>query len=666
MSVLPSDKPCAVLPYRNADAKSVFGEQLLNILRPLHNAERAHIEIVVKADVKGFGKLVDAVEVEMEHRLAAASPIFVDYGEGRRADGILPYAEHAAYRSRESGFAAAHRSIESNKVPAGGLLEKVPGGRIDGCEGGYGDFVFHSDDKFTRNNDMLIQVNGAKCIGIEAVAVTVEVDVTMGIGIHLCGLADVAVKESLIRTVSALSSSGFRIPGKKIVINLAPADLHKSGSGYDLPIAIGIIAASEQLSFPDLDKCLIMGELGLDGSVRQIPGALPIADMAASCGYRACILPRASALEAAEVGGLRIYGVGSLNDVIRLFSCPEDCGELLVTRAELPSEEGLPLSSSVDFEDIIGQEGAKRGVEIAAAGGHNLLMIGSPGSGKSTLAKAMADILPPMTPEEALLTRKIYSVAGKGAAACAMNYRRPFRSPHCSASLAAVIGGGGGDNVQPGEVSLAHGGVLFLDEMTLMPRSVLEALRAPLEDRKVSISRLKTKVEFPASFTLVAAANPCPCGYYGEGDRCTCTPSQRLGYLSRLSGPLIDRMDLQIYVNTVPPGRILGATKAESSAQVAQRVLAARNIQAERFKGEPINCNAEMNNKQIEKYCPLSQQCRDALERILATMRLSLRAYFRIIRVARTIADLEGSPDIAPYHLEEAASYRFLDREKAV
>ena len=513
---------------------------------------------------------------------------------------------------------------------------------------------------------MLIQVNGAKCIGIEAVVVTVEVDVTMGIGIHLCGLADVAVKESLIRTVSALTSSGFRIPGKKIVINLAPADLHKSGSGYDLPIAVGIIAASEQYYFPDLDKCLIMGELGLDGSVRQIPGALPIADMAASLGFKACILPRNSALEAAQVSGLRIYGVGSLDDVIRLFSCPQDCDDLLVTRRDAPSTDGITLGSSVDFEDIIGQEGAKRGVEIAAAGGHNLLMIGSPGSGKSTLAKAMADILPPMTPEEALLTRKIYSVAGKGDAACAMKYRRPFRSPHCSASLAAIIGGGGGDNVQPGEVSLAHGGVLFLDEITLMPKSVLEALRAPLEDRKVSISRLKTKVEFPASFTLVAAANPCPCGYYGEGDRCTCTPSQRMGYLARLSGPLIDRMDLQIYVNTVPPGRILGATKAESSTQVAQRVLAARRIQENRFRAEPINCNAEMNNKQIERYCSLSPQCREVLERILATMRLSMRAYFRIIRVALTIADLEGSPDIAPYHLEEAASYRFLDREKAV
>ena len=510
---------------------------------------------------------------------------------------------------------------------------------------------------------MLIQVYGAKCIGIEAVVVTVEVDVTMGIGIHLCGLADVAVKESLIRTVSALSSSGFRIPGKKIVINLAPADLHKSGSGYDLPIALGIIAASEQLSFPDLDKYLIMGELGLDGSVRQIPGALPIADMASSLGFRACILPRSSALEAAEVSGLRIYGVGSLDEVIRIFSCPEDCDDLLVGRGEA-GESACP-DSGVDFADIIGQEGAKRGLEIAAAGGHNLLMIGSPGSGKSTLAKAMADILPPMTPQEALLTRKIYSVAGKGDAACAMKYRRPFRSPHCSASLAAMIGGGGGDNVQPGEVSLAHGGVLFLDELTLMPKSVLESLRAPLEDRKVSISRLRTKVEFPASITLVAAANPCPCGYYGDGDRCTCTPAQRMAYLGRLSGPLIDRMDLQIFVNSVPPRRILGGSKAESSARVAARVLAARKIQERRFREESINCNAEMNNRQIEKYCPLSPQCSDALERILGTMHLSMRAYFRIIRMARTIADLEGAPQIEPYHLEEAASYRFLDREKA-
>ena len=511
---------------------------------------------------------------------------------------------------------------------------------------------------------MLIQVYGAKCIGIEALVVTVEVDVTMGIGIHLCGLADVAVKESLIRTVSALTSSGFRIPGKKIVINLAPADLHKSGSGYDLPIAIGIIAASEQMYFPELGRYMIMGELGLDGSVRQIPGALPIADMASRQGYRACILPRASAFEAAQVGGIRIYGVGSLGDVIRLLSSPQECDDLIVSGPPACEDTSGTFSSGVDFEDIIGQEGAKRGVEIAAAGGHNLLMIGSPGSGKSTLAKAMAEILPPMNPEEALLTRKIYSVAGKGDAACAMQYRRPFRSPHCSASLAAIIGGGGGDKTNNTKVAGPRGGVLFLDELPLMPKSVLESLRAPLEDRKVCISRLKTKVEFPASFTLVAAANPCPCGYYGEGDRCTCTPSQRLAYLGRLSGPLIDRMDLQIFVNTVPPGRILGKTKAESSAQVARRVLAARKIQEQRFRIEQINCNAEMNNRQIEKYCSLSPQCRDALERILSTMQLSMRAYFRIIRVARTIADLEGSPQIEPFHLEEAASYRFLDREK--
>ena len=512
---------------------------------------------------------------------------------------------------------------------------------------------------------MLIQVNGAKCIGIESVVVTVEVDVTLGIGVHLCGLADVAVKESLVRTFNALNASGFRIPGKKIVINLAPADLHKSGSGYDLPIAIAVIAASEQETFQDLSSFIIMGELGLDGSIRDIPGALPIADMAAARGFKACIFPRRSAMEALEVAGVKVYAVDRLQDVICILKGDQDSAQFLLEADSSDHQSEAFPEPEVDFADIIGQSGAKRGVEIAAAGGHNLLLIGSPGCGKSSLAKAMAAILPPMTAQERLLTSKIYSVAGKGDSPCVHSHTRPFRAPHCSASLAAMVGGGAGDNVTPGEVSLAQGGVLFLDEISLMPKSVLEALRAPLEDRKVTISRLRYKVEFPASFTLVAAANPCPCGYWGEGDRCTCTPSQRMAYLGRLSGPLIDRMDLQIYVNTVPPGRILGATKAESSTQVAQRVLAARRIQENRFRAEPINCNAEMNNRQIEKYCPLSPQCSDALERILGTMHLSMRAYFRIIRMARTIADLEGAPQIEPYHLEEAASYRFLDREKA-
>ena len=398
---------------------------------------------------------------------------------------------------------------------------------------------------------MLTHIHGAKCIGIDAVEVTVEIDIDRGIGIHLVGLADVAVKESLLRTTTALEALGFHIPGKRIVINLAPADLRKNGSGYDLPIAIGIIAASEQRELPLAGQFILMGELGLDGSVRPIPGALPFAEMARQAGYAGIILPIESALEAAEFKEMQIYGVGGLGDVVRILEGQEDCQDLLiwntqryrkVHRARMAA--GL-MEAGVDFADIIGQEGAKRGIEIAAAGSHNIILVGAPGSGKSSLAKAMAGILPPMTMEEALVTSKIYSVAGKSNAQDGLIRRRPFRSPHYSASLPAIIGGGGGDNILPGEVSLAHNGVLFLDEVGQMPKSVLEALRGPVEDRSVSISRLKAKVDFPASFMLVAASNPCPCGYYGEGDRCICTPTQRQNYLARLSGPMMDRIDME-------------------------------------------------------------------------------------------------------------------------
>jgi len=387
---------------------------------------------------------------------------------------------------------------------------------------------------------MLISVHGAKCIGIQAIPVTVEVEITLGIGIHLCGLADAAVKESLLRTVTALQAKGFHIPGKKIVINLAPADMHKQGSGYDLPIALGVIAASGQRDLPGLEKYLIMGELGLDGSVRSVSGALPMAELAIESGKKGCILPEAAALEAADLSSALIFGVRTLDDVLRILEEREDPSDLLAWNlpesrtageAAAPAEEGY-----MDFADIIGQEGAKRGVEIAAAGGHNLIFLGAPGSGKSSMAKALAGILPPMSREEALLTSKIYSVAGRSAGRRGLMRTRPFRAPHISASKPAILGGGSGDNILPGEVSLATGGVLFADEFCEAPKSVLESLRGPLEDRKVTISRLKAKVEYPASFMLVAASNPCPCGYYGEGDRCTCTPGQRAGYLSRLSG----------------------------------------------------------------------------------------------------------------------------------
>ena len=515
---------------------------------------------------------------------------------------------------------------------------------------------------------MLTHIHGAKCIGIDAVEVTVEIDIDRGIGIHLVGLADVAVKESLLRTTTALEALGFRIPGKKIVINLAPADLRKNGSGYDLPIAVGIIAASEQRHLPRAEQFILMGELGLDGSVRPIPGALPFAEMARQTGFEGIILPVESALEAAEFKEMQVYGVEGLGDVVRILEGVEDCQDMLiwntqryrkVHRARLAEPRYEP---GVDFADIIGQEGAKRGVEIAAAGGHNIIMVGAPGSGKSSLAKALAGILPPMTKEEALVTSKIYSVAGKGSPQDGLIRRRPFRAPHYSASMAALVGGGGGDNILPGEVSLAHGGVLFLDELGQMPKSVIEALRGPIEDRSVCISRLKAKMEFPSSFMLVAASNPCPCGYYGEGDRCTCTPSQRQSYLSKLSGPIMDRIDLHVWMHPVPADRIMNAQKAESSEAVAARVLKARIAQKHRFAPDATATNAEMNLKQIERFCPLSESCRTALEGLMTKMGFSMRAYYRIIKVARTIADLEGASDIRPAHLLEAASYRFLDR----
>lgn len=525
---------------------------------------------------------------------------------------------------------------------------------------------------------MLININAARCIGIDAESVTVEIDISSGIGIHLVGLADAAVKESLLRTITALNASGFRVPGRKIVINLAPADVHKKGGGYDLPIALGIIAASDQVSMPGLGKYMIMGELGLDGSVRDVPGALPITELAALKGLAGCILPLGSALQVAEVEGLDIFAVKDIKEALLVLCEEEDPSELLIfNRAkEILAQRSVPgislsdstLSSegagySVDFADIVGQDGAKRGLEIAAAGGHNVIMVGAPGSGKSSLAKALPGILPPMTKKESMVVSKIYSVAGKAVDEYGLMKRRPFRSPHYSSSLPAILGGGSGDNIMPGEVSLAQSGVLFVDEYMQMPKSVAEALRGPLEDRVVTISRLRSKVQYPASFMLVAAANPCPCGYYGEGDRCKCSVGARLNYMSRLSGPVLDRIDLQLWLHSVDPSKLVRRTKREeSSAEVAVRVKRAREIQLCRFADLPITTNSEMNAEQLRVYCPLDKACEDLLEKAMKRMGLSARAYARILKIARTIADLEGKARIEVSHISEAISYRFLDK----
>lgn len=504
---------------------------------------------------------------------------------------------------------------------------------------------------------MAIRILAAKCVGIDAVKVLVEVDITQGIGVHLVGLPDAAVKESLLRTFTAMESMGFHVPGKKIVINLAPADLHKIGSGYDLPIAVGILAASGRVSADRAGEFLIMGELGLDGQVRAIPGGLLFGELAEKEGCCGAILPQDCAREATSFCKLPVYGVRDLSDVLRILENPELSDGLICTEESISpvAEKKIP-----DFSDIIGQQGAKRGVEIAAAGAHNLIMVGAPGAGKSSLAKAIAGILPPMSTEEARLTGKIWSISGKGDGTVASI--RPFRSPHYSASIAALIGGGSGEAVLPGEVSLAHNGVLFLDEFGQMPRSSIESLRAPMEDKRVTISRLRSTMDYPASFMLVAASNPCPCGYWGEGDRCNCTPAQRLAYLSKLSGPILDRIDIHLWLHSVDTSRIFCENKAESSAAVRARVCAAREIQRKRFEGSGIHTNAEMDNRQTESFCPLDQDCRSTMIKLMEQLQLSMRAYYRTVRVARTIADLEGADKIRPEHLLEASGLRFLDK----
>ena len=507
---------------------------------------------------------------------------------------------------------------------------------------------------------MLVKTYCAAVMGLEAITVTVEINIDRGVMFHLSGLADTSIKESYDRIKAALTNIGFRMPIAEITVNLSPADIRKEGSGYDLPLAIGILAGDCKVESERLGEYMLVGELGLDGSLRPIRGALPIAIRARKEHFRGLIVPRENVREAAVVNNLDVYGMDSLSDVVKFFNGSDDYKpERIDTRAVFYQQQS---QYDLDFAEVKGQENVKRALEVAAAGGHNLIMVGPPGSGKSMMAKRLPSILPPLSLSESLETTQIHSVAGKLSRDTSLISQRPFRSPHHTISSVALVGGG--NNPQPGEISLAHNGVLFCDELPEFNRSVLEVMRQPLEDRKITISRSKYTVEYPCSFMFVASMNPCPCGYYGDPTHnCVCTPGQIQRYMNKISGPLLDRIDIQCEIQPVAFKDLAYLKPGEPSSAIRQRVIAARKIQEERYKDyNGIHCNAQMTERMLHEFAQPDEKSLDMLRMAMEKLKLSARAYGRILKVARTIADLDGSPSVKLNHIAEAVGYRNLDR----